>query len=84
MNKELKVFKSGNGQAISLKKKAMEDMGLEIGDTLVYSKYEDGIVITKKTEKNFEERWNEFFENGGSYHDKESYDWGEPRGREIW
>ena len=84
LNRELKIFESKNGPAVSLEKEDMKQMGFQIGDTLVYSKYEEGIIIVKKTEKNFEDRWNEFFENGGTYDDKESYDWGEPRGREIW
>lgn len=84
MHTEAKIFKTGNGQAISLKKKTMEEMGFEVGDTLVFTKIEGNIVITKKPEESFKEKWDAFFENGGTYDDKESYDWGEPRGRELW
>ena len=48
LKRELKIFERENGPAISLKKKSMEDMGLEIGDTLIYAKYEDGIVIRRR------------------------------------
>lgn len=84
MYAEEKIFKSGNGQVISLKKKHMVEMGFQIGDTLVFTKIDDDIVLTKKPEKSFDEEWNEFFENGGTYDDKESYDWGKPVGREVW
>ena len=48
MNRELKIIKYGNDQAISLEKKSMDDIGFEIGDTLVSAKYEDGIVIRRR------------------------------------
>lgn len=84
MNKELKIKKSGNGQAISLKKKAMEEMGFKVGDTLNYTIVDDAVVLTKKPEKTYEEKMKAFIESGGTYDDKEAYDWGEPVGRERW
>lgn len=84
INTELKIFKSGNSQAISIKKKTMEKMGLKIGDRLNIEKRNDEMILTKKEEKNFEEEWHEFFKNGHSYHNLEETDWGEEQGREIW
>lgn len=84
MSIELKIFKSDTDQAIFLKEKTIEEMGLDIGDTLIVTKTDDGIILTKKTAKTFDEEWNEFIQNGGSYDDKDMYDWGKPRGREIW
>ena len=60
MNTELKIFKSGNSQAISIKKKTMEEMGLKIGDRLNIEKINDEMILTKKEEKNFEEEWHDF------------------------
>ncbi|CEA00516.1 SpoVT / AbrB like domain protein [Jeotgalicoccus saudimassiliensis] len=57
MNTELKIFKSGNSQAISIKKKTMEEMGLKIGDRLNIEKINDEMILTKKEGKSFKEEW---------------------------
>lgn len=84
MSAELKVFKSDTDQAIFLKEKTIEEMGLEIDETLIVTKTDEGFILTKKKAETFDEEWNEFIQNGGSYDDKDMYDWGKPRGREIW
>lgn len=84
MSAELKVFKNGNSQAISIKKKTMEEMGLKVGDKLNIEKRDNEMIMTKKEEKSFEEEWNEFFKKGHSYDELKEVDWGEDQGREMW
>lgn len=84
MSEELKVFKNDTDQAIYLNEKTMEEIGLDIDDTLIVTKTDDGFILTKKTSIPFEEEWDEFIQSSDSYDDKELYDWGETRGREKW
>ena len=78
-----KIFKNGNGQAISLTKSVMERAGLNIGDELVIS-IEDGMLKYEKEEnQSFEDKWNSFFKNGGSYNEHELIEFDEV-GREHW
>lgn len=81
--KTTKIYKSGNSQAITLQNSILNESDLHVGDEVNY--YVDNknrIIITKK-EKSFEDRWNEFVENGGTYNEEE-LDWGKPVGRELW
>lgn len=81
--KTTRIYKSGNSQAITLQNSILKESDLHVGDEVNY--YVDSknrIIITKK-EKSFEERWNEFIQNGGTY-DEEELDWGKSAGRELW
>lgn len=51
-------------------------MGLEIDETLIVTKTDEDFILTKKKDKTFDEEWDEFIQNGGSYDDKDMYDWG--------
>lgn len=81
---DTKVYRNGNSQSLTLHKSIMDELGIEIGETL--SCYvEDGKIIFEKKERSFEDEWNEFFDNGGSYQQyrEEEIDWEKPVGRET-
>lgn len=78
-----KVFKSGNGQAISIKKHELEEIGLNVGDKLKFRVNEDGVIVVTK-DISMEEKWDAFFENGGTYDDYEVMELDEEMGREVW
>ncbi|WP_156302613.1 hypothetical protein [Salinicoccus sp. YB14-2] len=52
---ELKIIKYGDGQAISIEKKAMEELNLEIGDILNIETRGREIILTKEDNLTFEE-----------------------------
>lgn len=76
-----KVYKSGNGQVISIKKDMLEKAGFKIGDELVMNVKGNQIVLEKPN--TFKDRWGKFIEDGGEY-ERGEYDWGESVGREEW
>ena len=76
-----KIYKSGNGQAISLKKNILQQVGLKVGDDIEVKVKSGQIVLTKPN--SFKEKWRDFVESGGKY-DHSQYDWGQPVERELW
>lgn len=76
-----KIYKSGNGQAISLKKNILQQARLKVGDDIEVKVKSGQIVLTKPN--SFTENWRDFVESGGKY-DHNEYDWGQPVGRELW
>lgn len=77
-----RVFKSGNGQAISLNKTVLNQAGLDIGDNLEVD-IQDGVVKFTKKEKSIKDEIQEFYRNGGRYEEDE-IDFGRPVGEEVW
>jgi len=83
MNKaETTIYKSGNGQAINLKKSILEESDLHIGDEITYFVDDNGRIILEKSDQSFKNRWRRFVDNGGTY-DEEEINWGDPVGREL-
>jgi len=83
MNKaKTKIYKSGNGQAINIKKSILKESGLKIGDEITYFADDNGRIVLKKSDQSFKNRWRRFVDNGGTY-DEEEIDWGESIGREL-
>ena len=76
------VFKSGNGQAISLNKTVLNQAGLDIGDNLEVD-IQDGVVKFTKKEKSIKDEIQDFYRNGGRYEEDE-IDFGRPVGEEVW
>ncbi|MCM3484046.1 AbrB family transcriptional regulator [Staphylococcus warneri] len=76
-----KIYKSGNGQTISLKKNILQQVGLKVGDDIEVKVKSGQIVLTKPN--SFKEKWRAFVESGGKY-DQNEYDWVQPVGRELW
>jgi len=69
---QAKVYKSGNGQVISVKKKDLEQAGFNVGDELdVEVKHSQINLIKTHT---FQSQWRTFIENGGQY-ERGEYDW---------
>ncbi|MCE5132213.1 AbrB family transcriptional regulator [Staphylococcus saprophyticus] len=77
-----RVFKSGNGQAISLNKTVLNQAGLDIGDNLEVD-IQDGVVKFTKKEKSIKDEIQDFYRNGGRYEEDE-IDFGRPVGEEVW
>lgn len=83
MNSKIaKVFKSGNSQAISLNKSALNEAGLSIGDELILEIKEEQLTFTKK-EVDIKDEIQDFYRRGGKY-DEEEVDFGDPVGKELW
>jgi len=83
MNKvKTKIYKSGNGQAINLKKSILKESDLKIGDEITYFVDDNGRIILEKSDQSFKNRWRRFVDNGGTYEEKE-IDWRESIGREL-
>lgn len=80
---ESKVYRMGNNHAIILQESLLKEAELSVGDVVsCYVDYQ-GRIIIEKTEKSFQELWDEFVDSGGTY-DEEELDWGKPVGREVW
>ncbi|GAB4074605.1 hypothetical protein GCM10028778_21080 [Barrientosiimonas marina] len=82
-NKEAKVFKHGNSQAITLNQEALYKAGFAVGDILDYHIEDGKLVFEKKEAESFKEQIQNFYRYGGSYTESEIFD-DEPRGRELW
>lgn len=79
-----KIFKYGNSQAISLNKAALEEAGLQVGDTLEYYVVDGNKIIFEKVkEKPFKDQIKDYYEKGGRYSEKEVFN-KENVGRKIW
>ena len=76
-----KIYKSGNGQAISLKKNILQQARLKVGNDIEVKVKSGQIVLTKPN--SFKEKCRDFVESVGKY-DHNEYDWGQPVGRELW
>ena len=70
----------GNSQGICIPKKILNKLDIQVSDALQIDVCNDSIVLTKAfRHKTFEERLKEYDDNISVY----SFDWGEPKGREI-
>lgn len=77
------VYKSGNSQAITLQKAILREAEVKVGDEMYCYVDGDKRIILEKSNKSFQERWENFVREGGTY-DEEEVDFGEPRGHELW
>ena len=79
---ETQLVKWGNGQGIRISRKTMQEMGINLNDTLTLI-VEDGKLIIEKTfrHRSLEERAAEY---GGKLGPYSEFDWGDPAGREVW
>ena len=69
---QAKVYKSGNGQVISIRKKDLEQAGINIGDELEVEVANSQINLIKAN--TFQTKWQTFIENGGEY-ERGEYKW---------
>ena len=70
----------GNSQGICIPKKILNQLGIQVSDTLQIDVTNDSIVLTKAfRHKTFEERLEEYDNQISVY----PYEWGDPKGREI-
>ena len=69
---QAKVYKSWNGQVISVRKKDLEQAGFNVGDELDVEVKSSQINLIKTN--TFQSEWQSFIENGGQY-ERSEYDW---------
>ena len=70
----------GNSQGICIPKKILNELDIQVSDTLQIDVRNESIVLTKAFKhKSFEERLQEYDNPISVY----PFDWGEPEGREI-
>ena len=69
---QAKVYKSGNGQVSSVRKKDLEQAGFNVGDELDVEVKSSQINLIKTN--TFQSEWQSFIENGGQY-ERSEYDW---------
>jgi len=79
------IQKWGNSQGIRLPKAILDELFLQENDRVEIVAENDSIVIKKTSRKrrakqSLEERFENYY---GDYQCAE-YDWGEPKGREVW
>lgn len=76
----VRIYKSGNGQAIS-KKSTLNQAGLEVGDKLEVNIKDRQLALGKSN--TFKDQWREFVDNGGTY-ERGEYDWGTLVEHRLW
>jgi len=70
----------GNSQGIRLSKSVLEEAGIQVNDTIQIEVRENTIILKKVFKhRTFEERLAEY----DGKMDVQSFDWGEPEGREM-
>ena len=80
---EVQLVKWGNGQGIRIPKLVLQELNIAVNDTLSMEIRGEQIIIEKVkfTHRSLEERARAY---GGKLGPYTEYDWGEPKGREIW
>lgn len=80
---EIQLVKWGNGQGIRIPKLVLQELNIAVNDTLSMEIRGEQIIIEKVkfTHRSLEERARVY---GGKLGPYTEYDWGEPKGREIW
>lgn len=69
---QAKVYKSGNGQVVSIKKKDLEKAGIEVGDELDVEVKNSQINLIKTN--TFKSEWQKFVDSGKEY-ERGEYNW---------
>lgn len=79
---EVRIQKWGNSDGIRLPSNMLKSLNLKTNDRVEIIQKEEKIIITKIEKKHltFEER----IANYEGENLVEDYEWGEPRGKEIW
>ena len=67
-----KVYKSGNGQVVSIRKKDLQKSGIQIGDDLDVEVKNSQITLIKAN--TFKSEWDRFINSDESY-DRKEYQW---------
>ena len=80
---EIQVVKWGNGQGIRIPKLILQELDIRVNDTLSMEVRGEQIIIEKVKFKrrSLEERARAY---GGKLGPYTEFDWGEPKGREVW
>lgn len=78
------IFKTGQEHAVILPESIIKSLNLKPGDVLIQEIVDGQIVLKKEKHQSFSEEWNQFFEQGGTYDDYETHQWGEASEREKW
>ena len=79
---QAQIVKWGNGQGIRIPKSLLTEAGININDYFNITAEKNRIILEKTfRHRSLEERAASF---GGKLGPYETFDWGEPEGREIW
>ena len=80
---EAQLVKWGNGQGIRIPKLILKELDIKVNDTLSMEVRGEQIIIEKVKFKHrsLEERARAY---GGELGADTEFDWGEPKGREVW
>lgn len=80
---ETQLVKWGNGQGIRIPKLILQELDIKVNDTLSMEVRGEQIIIEKVKFKHrsLEERARTY---GGKLGPYTEFDWGEPKGREVW
>ena len=77
---ELKIQKWGNSHGVRLPSYILKSLDLKENDTLKVEEKDYSIILSKTPRKRLKER----FDNYNGTYECSEYDFGEPRGKEIW
>ena len=80
---EIQLVKWGNGQGIRIPKLILQELDIRVNDTLSMEVRGEQIIIEKVKfkQRSLEERARAYGRKLGPYTE---FDWGEPKGREVW
>ncbi len=79
---EARLQKWGNSIGIRIPNSILKDMNLKFNDILVFKQEDNKIIMSIKKDKKISLK--DRFENYEGDCVSESFDWGEPMGKEIW
>ncbi len=79
---EARLQKWGNSIGIRIPNSILKDMNLKVNDILVFKQEDNKIIMSIKKDKKISLK--DRFENYEGDCVSESFDWGEPMGKEIW
>ena len=72
----------GNSQGLRFSKKVLSQIGVSVNDDVDIEVSEDKIIITKANKKEIDLR--ELFKDYKGNYELEEYDYGKPKGKEVW
>lgn len=79
---QVSLQKWGNSQGIRIPKSIVNEMNLDKNQKFVLTIEDEKIILTKQQENISLIR--ELFENYETENNQREFDWGKPRGNEIW
>ena len=84
MGTETRIQKWGNSQGVRFPKHLLDEVGLNVGDSVLIEVGENGITVCPVRRRVRKHRISDLVARMPSEYRPEEEDWGPPEGKEVW